>query len=481
MYLKTLKLAGFKSFADRTGFEFEPGVSVVVGPNGTGKSNIVDAIAWVLGTRFTRALRTDRMEDVIFAGTSTRPSHSRAEVTVVLDNHSRMFPLDLDEISLTRRLFRGGASEYEINGTQCRLLDVQELLSDGGVGRTQHLIVGQGRLESILAAGGDQRRRMIEEAAGILKHQARKARALRRMELTDADLVRLHDITNELARRKRKLGRQAEAAARHERLSAELRDLKLWQAGESLRFLQQRRSSLSEERSDLEGKLAEARAGLDQQEAALAAMEQAQRQQAETLESNKEALAELRTVAARLRGAARVAQERGRGLTGRIEQEEARRKLLERESDRLSRRILEATEAERRARQDAQVRETDLQLAEDRIEGLPAEDHQEILRSLESAAGRDAHELTELSARREETIKAAAGETEQARAVEQHLQKVAERTDDARPAWKASDEKVAALAAEHDAASSHRRKLQNEQIAADARATAYGEGCPPVA
>ena len=154
LYLKSMKLVGFKSFADRTRLGFEPGVSVVVGPNGTGKSNIVDAVAWVLGSQFTRALRTDRMDDVIFAGTATRPSHNRAEVTVVLDNRDRVLPLDLDEVSLTRRLFRGGGSEYELNGAQCRLLDVQDLLSDSGVGRSQHLIVGQGRLEPLLSRQG---------------------------------------------------------------------------------------------------------------------------------------------------------------------------------------------------------------------------------------------------------------------------------------------------------------------------------------
>ena len=178
MYLKSLKLTGFKSFADLTRLEFEPGVSVVVGPNGTGKSNIVDAVAWVLGSQFTKELRTERMDEVVFAGTAARNPFSKAEVTVVFDNSSRLLPLDLEEVSITRRLFRGGVSEYEINGADCRLLDIQELLSDGGMGRSQHMIVGQGRLDSILTAKGGRRRRIIEEAAGILKHQARKAKAL---------------------------------------------------------------------------------------------------------------------------------------------------------------------------------------------------------------------------------------------------------------------------------------------------------------
>ncbi|MCJ7755585.1 MAG: AAA family ATPase, partial [Thermoanaerobaculales bacterium] len=189
-----MKVVGFKSFADRTRLDFEPGVTVVVGPNGSGKSNLVDAMAWVMGTQSTRTLRTEKMEDVIFAGTTTRPALSRAEVTLVFDNASRALPLDLDEVSVTRRLYRDGSSDYQINGVDCRLLDVQELLSDSGVGRHQHVIVGQGQLESILNAKPEDHRAVIEEAAGILKHRLRKERAVRRMERTDADVLRLRDI-----------------------------------------------------------------------------------------------------------------------------------------------------------------------------------------------------------------------------------------------------------------------------------------------
>ena len=201
------------------------------------------------------------MDDVIFAGTATRASHSRSEVTVVLDNSDRILPLDLDEVSLTRRLFRGGLSEYEINGVDCRLLDIQDLLSDSGVGRKQHLIVGQGRLESILTARGDQRRRIIEEAAGILKHQVRKAKAIRRLERTDADVLRLHDITGEIKRRKRPLQRQAEAAERHDLIRAELRSLRLWLGGEDLRRLRRRSRELSEEQAGLEATVAARKVG----------------------------------------------------------------------------------------------------------------------------------------------------------------------------------------------------------------------------
>lgn len=166
MYLRSLKLVGFKSFADRTRLEFEPGVSVVVGPNGAGKSNIVDAVAWVMGTQSTRTLRTEAMEDVIFAGTATRPALGRAEVTLIFDNADRELPLDLDDVSITRRLFRDGTSEYEINGVDCRLLDIQELLSDSGVGCQQHVIVGQGQIDTILNA------KEISTAKPLRKRQA---------------------------------------------------------------------------------------------------------------------------------------------------------------------------------------------------------------------------------------------------------------------------------------------------------------------
>ncbi|NIR39218.1 MAG: AAA family ATPase, partial [Actinobacteria bacterium] len=194
MHLKTLSLVGFKSFADRTRLEFEPGVTVVVGPNGSGKSNIVDAIAWVLGTQATTSLRTQKMEDVIFAGTAVRPALGRAEVSLTLDNGSGRLELDLAEVTITRRLYRDGTSEYEMNGTPCRLLDIQELLSDSGVGRHQHVLVGQGRVDGVLNAGPEEHRAIIEEAAGVIKHRNRRDRSIRRLEATDLDIARLKDL-----------------------------------------------------------------------------------------------------------------------------------------------------------------------------------------------------------------------------------------------------------------------------------------------
>ena len=177
MYLKRLTMKGFKSFADATSLEFEPGVTVVVGPNGSGKSNVVDAVTWVLGAQGPRALRSAKMEDVIFMGTANRPALGRAEVSLTIDNADGALPVGMAEVTITRTLFRSGDSEYAINGTPCRLLDIQELLSDSGVGRQQHMIIGQGQLSAVLNARPEERRSIIEEAAGVLKHRRRKERA----------------------------------------------------------------------------------------------------------------------------------------------------------------------------------------------------------------------------------------------------------------------------------------------------------------
>ncbi|MDQ3826903.1 MAG: AAA family ATPase, partial [Actinomycetota bacterium] len=199
MHLKSLTLKGFKSFASATTLRFEPGITCVVGPNGSGKSNVVDALSWVMGEQGAKALRGGKMEDVIFAGTADRPPLGRAEVTLTIDNSDGALPIDYTEVSVTRRMFRDGASEYEINGSSCRLLDVQELLSDSGIGREMHVIVGQGKLDSILQSKPEERRAFIEEAAGVLKHRKRKEKALRKLDAMQANLNRLTDLTAELA------------------------------------------------------------------------------------------------------------------------------------------------------------------------------------------------------------------------------------------------------------------------------------------
>src|SRR5881398_450707 len=227
VHLKSLTLRGFKSFASATTLRFEPGITAVVGPNGSGKSNVVDAIAWVLGEQGAKALRGGKMDDVIFAGTAGRPPLGRAEVTLTVDNSEGALPIEYAEVSITRRLFRSGESEYEINGQSCRLLDIQELLSDSGIGREMHIIVGQGQLDAVLHAKPEDRRAFIEEAAGVLKHRKRKEKALRKLEAMQANLNRLQDLTAELRRQLKPLGQQAEVARRAAVVQADLRDSKL--------------------------------------------------------------------------------------------------------------------------------------------------------------------------------------------------------------------------------------------------------------
>ena len=240
MFLKTLTLKGFKSFADPTTIELEPGITVVVGPNGSGKSNVVDAVAWVLGAQGPKVVRSTKMDDVIFAGTSKRPALGRAEVSLTIDNSSRRLPVEMAEVTITRTLFRTGESEYAVNGAPCRLLDVQELLSDAGVGRQQHVIVSQGQLDSVLQSRPEDRRMVIEEAAGVLKFRRRRERAERRLESSEQNLLRLQDLQREVRRQLRPLERQAEAARRHDGLVTELRALRLHLAGREIDSLGRR-------------------------------------------------------------------------------------------------------------------------------------------------------------------------------------------------------------------------------------------------
>ena len=230
MYVKSLTLKGFKSFASATTMRLEPGITCIVGPNGSGKSNVVDALAWVMGEQGAKSLRGGKMEDVIFAGTSGssgRPPLGRAEVSLTIDNSDGTLPIDYTEVTIGRTMFRSGGSEYAINGTPCRLLDVQELLSDSGIGREMHVIVGQGQLDAVLRATPEERRGFIEEAAGVLKHRKRKERALRKLEAMEANLTRVTDLTGEIRRQLGPLGRQAEAARRAAVIQAEARDARL--------------------------------------------------------------------------------------------------------------------------------------------------------------------------------------------------------------------------------------------------------------
>ncbi|MGZ4764637.1 MAG: chromosome segregation SMC family protein, partial [Ilumatobacteraceae bacterium] len=266
MFLKSLTLKGFKSFADATTLQLEPGVTVVVGPNGSGKSNVVDAIAWVLGAQAPSAVRSQKMDDVIFAGTAKRPALGRAEVSLTIDNSAGLLPIEFTEVTVARILFRTGESEYSINGVTCRLLDVQELLSDAGVGRQQHVIVSQGQIDSVLNARPEERRSIIEEAAGVLKFRRRKERAERRLEATEASLLRVQDLLREVRRQLRPLERQADAARRHGDLVAELSALQIFLRGREIASLRARLTALTGENLSLhsaEQQLRTELAGLD--------------------------------------------------------------------------------------------------------------------------------------------------------------------------------------------------------------------------
>ena len=314
MYLKSLTLKGFKSFASSTTLRFEPGITCVVGPNGSGKSNVVDALSWVMGEQGAKTLRGGKMEDVIFAGTSSRAPLGRAEVTLTIDNSDNALPIEYAEVSITRRMFRDGAGEYEINGNSCRLLDIQELLSDSGIGREMHIIVGQGRLSQILESRPEDRRAFIEEAAGVLKHRKRKEKALRKLDATSANLARLNDLTTELRRQLKPLGRQAEVARRAATIQADLRDARLRLAADDLVTRRSEfagadsiETTLRREHDESAGRLAEASAQLAAHEAAVASL-------SERTDAAQQTWFRLSALAERVSTTVRIASERAQHL-----------------------------------------------------------------------------------------------------------------------------------------------------------------------
>ncbi len=316
MYLKSLTLKGFKSFASSTTLQLEPGITCVVGPNGSGKSNVVDALAWVMGEQGAKSLRGGKMEDVIFAGTSGRPPLGRAEVLLTIDNTDGALPIEYSEVTISRTMFRSGGSEYAINGTPCRLLDVQELLSDSGIGREMHVIVGQGQLDSILHATPEDRRGFIEEAAGVLKHRKRKEKALRKLDACEGNLTRLTDLLTEIRRQLKPLGRQAEVARRAAGVQATVRDAKSRLVADDLVTA---RTALEQELAD-ESVLVTRRQEVEAQQAEAARregeLEAALREVLPALAQAQETWFALSGLRERLRGTQSLAAERVRNAEG---------------------------------------------------------------------------------------------------------------------------------------------------------------------
>ncbi|MGW3372284.1 chromosome segregation protein SMC [Streptomyces hydrogenans] len=481
MHLKALTLRGFKSFASATTLRFEPGITCVVGPNGSGKSNVVDALSWVMGEQGAKSLRGGKMEDVIFAGTTGRPPLGRAEVSLTIDNSDGALPIDYAEVTITRIMFRGGSSEYQINGDTCRLLDIQDLLSDSGIGREMHVIVGQGQLDSVLHADPMGRRAFIEEAAGVLKHRKRKEKALRKLDAMRANLARVQDLTDELRRQLKPLGRQAAVARRAVVIQADLRDARLRLLADDLVAHQR---ALHAELADEAALLARKEATEEELATALAreaALEAEVRALAPRLERAQQSWYALSQLAERVRGTISLADARVKSATDAPAEERRGRdpEDLEREAARVREQEAEleaALEAAERALEDTVDHRAELERAlaaeerrlkdaaralADRREGL-ARLHGQVNAARSRAASAQA-EIDRLAAARDEAADravAAQEEYEQLRAEVDELDAAdtehAERHEEARRAL--ADAETALGAAREEAADAESRR-----------------------
>ncbi|MGW2025668.1 AAA family ATPase [Streptomyces decoyicus] len=440
MHLKSLTLRGFKSFASATTLRFEPGITCVVGPNGSGKSNVVDALSWVMGEQGAKSLRGGKMEDVIFAGTTGRPPLGRAEVSLTIDNSDGALPIEYAEVTITRIMFRNGGSEYQINGDTCRLLDIQELLSDSGIGREMHVIVGQGQLDSVLHADPMGRRAFIEEAAGVLKHRKRKEKALRKLDAMKANLARVQDLTDELRRQLKPLGRQAAVARRAAVIQADLRDARLRLLADDLVTLRRAlraeiadEAALKERKQAAEDRLRSAQ----QQEAAL---EEEVRTLTPRVQRAQQTWYELSQLAERVRGTISLAEARVKSATAAPPEERHGRdpEDMEREAARIREQEAELTaalEAASRALEDTVEHRAGLerQLA----------DEERRLRDVARAIADRREGLARLSGQ----VTAARGRAASAQA---EIGRLAEARDDARRRAAAAQEEYEQLKAEVD-------------------------------
>ncbi|WP_328719182.1 AAA family ATPase [Streptomyces sp. NBC_00247] len=457
MHLKALTLRGFKSFASATTLRFEPGITCVVGPNGSGKSNVVDALSWVMGEQGAKSLRGGKMEDVIFAGTTGRPPLGRAEVSLTIDNSDGALPIEYAEVTITRIMFRNGGSEYQINGDTCRLLDIQELLSDSGIGREMHVIVGQGQLDSVLHADPMGRRAFIEEAAGVLKHRRRKEKALRKLDAMGANLARVQDLTEELRRQLKPLGRQAAVARRAAVIQADLRDARLRLLADDLVTL---RDALREEIADeaeAKRRKESAEARLKEALAREAELEGEVRRLAPRLQRAQQSWYELSQLAERVRGTISLADARVKSAAAVPEEERRGRdpEEMEREAARIREQEAELTaalEAAEHAREDTAAHRAELERE------LAAEE-----RRLKDAA-RALADRREGLARLGGQVNAARG---RAAAAQAEIDRLADSRDGARERAAAAQEEYEQLKAEVDGLDADDARLAEEH--ADAR------------
>jgi chromosome segregation protein len=458
LYLKSLTLRGFKSFASATTLNFEPGITCVVGPNGSGKSNVVDALSWVMGEQGAKTLRGGKMEDVIFAGTSGRAPLGRAEVILTIDNSDGALPIDYSEVTISRTMFRNGGSEYAINGHVARLLDIHELLSDSGIGREMHVIVGQGQLDSILQATPESRRGFIEEAAGVLKHRKRKEKAVRKLEACEANLNRLADLINEIRRQLKPLGRQAEVARKAAVIQAELRDAKArLLADDLLQATQALQSELADERAMNERRRA-LELALEAARTAEVAAEEAVRQGVPRLAAAQETWYSLAALRERVASTLSIARERMRQA-----EDDPGELLVARDPDELDREA---------ARVAAQEKELSSQL-EERTRALQqAIDHHTAAEDAQRGEENRLAALIRASADRREGLarltgqvnslrsrgEAAAAEISRLAAAQQEA---SDRAEQAARAFTALETKIAGLdAGEHDLDADHEAALE---------------------
>ncbi|OOC56894.1 MULTISPECIES: chromosome segregation protein SMC [Nocardiopsis] len=428
MYLKNLTLRGFKSFASATTLRFEPGITCVVGPNGSGKSNVVDALSWVMGEQGAKSLRGGKMEDVIFAGTSTRQALGRAEVSLTIDNTDGALPIDYTEVTLRRTMFRNGGSEYAINGDTCRLLDIQDLLSDSGIGREMHVIVGQGQLDTVLHAGPEERRALIEEAAGILKHRKRKEKAIRKLNAMQGNLDRVTDLTAELRRQLKPLGRQAELARRAAVIQADLRDARLRLLADDITALTEQLAREEADEKEVLARRASAEAALNQAQEREAELEAQSAAAAPALARALETYHALSRLTERLDAVRGLANERHRNLAS-VDDEPVHRRdpeELETEAEEAAaqeeelltrleeaREVLETAVTERSAAEDALHREEKRLEAATRASAERREGLVRLSARVESLRGRLTSSEAEIT-RLEESARQASERAEQA-------------------------------------------------------------------